>query len=106
MEDCDTDESISFGNCGFYCILLQPVIPKSLTRSTVLPPRISPLIRVLHGDEGSFLNLTGMSRLAFATLRDTVFRKRGRAKSLDNNGQSDLLLFFVNSTIKLNYLCF
>ena len=71
-----------------------------LAQSPVLPPLLLPWIKVLHGtDEGSCLSLTGISRRAFATLRDTVFgreaefRKQGRVQPLDNSGQLGLLFY-------------
>ena len=84
-----------------------------LTRNAVLSPSASPWKRLLEfADEGSFLNVTGFNRLAFAELVSVLFtdlefeeripgsRKRGRATALDIEGQVGLYLFYVGSTLK------
>jgi hypothetical protein len=84
----------------------------NLTRSAILPPTFSPWNRVLHGaDDDSFLELTGMTRLAFSNLEEILFSRedywlrRGRPTLLDSSGQLGLLLFYLNFTMRLKHLC-
>jgi len=86
-----------------------------LTRSALLTPRLSPWNMLLrNGDDGSFLTLTGFNRIAFFNLRNLLFgrdyhgvltKRPGRPCQLDYNGQLGLLLYYLNSTMKLKHLC-
>ena len=84
-----------------------------LTRSAILESRLSPWIRLhQHGDDRSFLELTGFSRVAFNNLKIAIFGvndnrvgRVGRPSNLDRNGELGLYLFFVGSQMKIKYLC-
>ena len=84
-----------------------------LTRSAIQHPKLSPGARVYVGaDDRSFLELTGTTRAAFSLLEELYFpsgthprKKRGRPKLLNSKGQLGLLLFFLNSTMRIKHLC-
>ena len=83
-----------------------------LTRSAILKPPSSPWAQVLHyGDDRSFLELTGLSRLSFYELRSLIFGAElndpqvGRRKSLDTAGELGLYLFYVGSQMRTKHLC-
>jgi hypothetical protein len=84
-----------------------------LTRSAIQHPKLSPWARVYsNADDKSFLELTGMTRAAFYTLEALYFpseihvrKKRGRPRLLNTNSQLGLLLFYLNSTMKIKHLC-
>lgn len=68
-----------------------------LTRSAIQPPKLSPWAFLLnHGDDGSFLELTGFTRPAFMQIEVVLFSdgnagiKRGRPSLLDDRGQLGL----------------
>ena len=82
-----------------------------LTRSAILQPALSPWNRLyIHGDESSFLEMTGFTRIAFGRLKEIVFPPRnvvryGRPRSLDDNGELGLYLLFLGSQMKTKHLC-
>ena len=88
-----------------------------LTRSAILLPKLSPWRHLLrHGDDISFLELTGMSRPCFMLLykeiqklgpiRNRLRRRRaGRPKMLTLKDEIGLLLFFLTSHLKTKHLC-
>lgn len=84
-----------------------------LTRSAIVEPRLSPWKRLFEfGDAGSFLELTGFTRVAFERLKIVLFghrdndeRRIGRPSNLDYNGQLGLYLFFVGSQMRIKHLC-
>jgi hypothetical protein len=113
-EDDDDDEDMVFIVTLFMAVVWYNSLRSRsiLTRSAVLEPILSPWNRVLvYGDEGSFLELTGFSRMAFASLESYLFtadandRRVGRPSSLDSNGELGLYLFFVGSQMKTKHLC-
>ena len=67
-----------------------------------------------HGDEDSFLHMTGLTREAFRALLDYLFdldylsryRHRRRLPSLPSEGFLGLLLFYLGSTMSIKHLCF
>ncbi len=67
-----------------------------------------------HGDEHTFLHMTGLTREAFRALLDYLFdrnylsryRRRGRPPSLPPEGFLGLLLFYLGSTMSIKHLCF
>jgi len=70
--------------------------------------------KIHHGDENSFLEMTGFNRNTFSRLRSVIFgdpepverRKRGRPPLLDESDQLGLiLLFYRNSTLRVKHLC-
>lgn len=86
--------------------------PRSyLHRCAVLLPQKAPWMRVYrYADEISFLELLGMSRSAFNTLKRVVFlhdipKRTGRKGLLNNHGKLGLLLFYLSSTMRLKELC-
>ena len=99
--------------CIFVAILLYNAQREQhyLTRSAVVRPGSSPWSHLWHhGDEKSFLNLTGMSRTAFIKLKGIIFPeidrpRMGRRPLLDENGQLGLLLFYMGSTMRTKHLC-
>lgn len=82
-----------------------------LTRSAICSPQHSPWMRLFnYGDDPSFLELTGMTRNVFLTLENILFpvrrvNGRGRPRLLNNFGELGLILFYLNSTMKLKHLC-
>jgi len=87
-----------------------------LLRAAVVHPSLSPWRYLYdHGDDGSFLHLTGLTREAFIVLHDILFppeppdefgrRPPGRPKLLDNSSSVGLLLFYIGSTMTNKYLC-
>ena len=83
-----------------------------LLRAAVVNPIISPWNHLwCHGDDKSFLNLTGMSRAAFVKLENIAFpanereTKGGRPSLLDRSGQLGLLLLYMGSTMGTKHLC-
>lgn len=83
-----------------------------LTRSAILQPRINPWRKLFeHGDDKSFLEMTGFIRVAFSELKLCVYgdrgngdRKIGRPSSLDSDGELGLYLLYVGSMMKIKYL--
>ena len=82
-----------------------------LTRSALLQPSLSPWNRLyMFGDESSFLEMTGFTRFAFNRLRQIVFPpqnadRKGRPRSLDDNGELGLYLLYLGSQMKTKHLC-
>ena len=84
-----------------------------LTRSAILLPRLSPWKRLFEfGDDQSFLEMTGFSKLAFSELRTSIYgdrgngcRRVGRPSSLDSDGELGLYLLYVGSMMKIKHLC-
>jgi hypothetical protein len=87
-----------------------------LLQAAVVHPSLSPWWYLYdHGDDGSFLHLTGLTREAFIVLQDILFPpepsdKFGRCppdrpKLLDNSSSLGLLLFYIGSTMTNKYLC-
>lgn len=83
-----------------------------LSRSGVLLPNLSPWQHLYaHGDDSSFLEMTGFNRVSFWCLEaclfdDDVNRKRvGRPLCLESSGQLGLFLFYVGSQMKTKHLC-
>ncbi len=77
----------------------------------VLSPAVSPWARLYqYGDESSFLNLTGLSRLAFNQLFDMLFldeqmQRTGRPQLMHPPVQLGLSLFYIGSTMGNKHLC-
>jgi hypothetical protein len=87
-----------------------------LLRAVVLHPSLSPWRHLYdHGDDTSFLHLTGLTREAFIVLQDILFppeppnefgqRPPGRPELLDNSSSVGLLLFYIGSTMTYKHLC-
>ena len=84
-----------------------------LSRSGILPPRLSPWIRLYkHGDNGSFINMTGLSREAFEEIVRIVFPPHdngiavtGHPSLLKPCDKLGLYLMYVNSRMDLKALC-
>ena len=84
-----------------------------LTRSALLPPSLSPWKKLLwHGDDLSFLHVTGFSRPAFFGLVDLLYpreecarKKKGRPPLLDRRDQLGLLLLFLSSKMHYKHIC-
>jgi hypothetical protein len=85
-----------------------------LRRCALLMPSESPWQRLYHhGDESSFLLMTGLTRRAFRVLYASVFTdnhqqptaRRGRPELLHPTAQLGLLLFFIGSTMGIKHLC-
>jgi hypothetical protein len=84
-----------------------------LTRAGLIHPRFGPWRRLLnYGDEGSFIEMTGLN---FDAFRDLVYmvatederarrRRVGRPKLLNLDDEIGLFLFFVNSTMRAKHL--
>ncbi len=77
-----------------------------ITKSALLPPRQSSWMRLLlHGDDSSFLEITGLTRVCFDNLRIALFpendedRILGRPQILDHWSQVGLLLLYLNSSM-------
>ena len=84
-----------------------------LKRNALVNPRFSPWKRLLNcGDEGSFIEMTGLNFDAFRDLvnlvatEDELLRRRrvGRPKHQDIQDEIGLYLFFVNSTMRAKHL--
>ena len=87
-----------------------------LLRAAVVHPSLSPWRYLYeHGDDCSFLHLTGLTREAFIILQDILFppepsdefgrRPPGRPKLLDKSSSLGLLLFYIGSMMTNKYLC-
>lgn len=87
-----------------------------LLRAAVVHPSVSPWRYLYeHGDDGSFLHLTGLTREAFTILHNILFppeppdefgrRPPGRPKILDSYSSLGLLLFYIGSTMTFKHLC-
>ena len=87
-----------------------------LLRAAVAHPSLSPWQYLYdHGDDSSFLHLTGLTREAFIVLQSILFppeppdefgrRPPGRPKLLDNSSSVGLLLFYLGSTMTYKHLC-
>jgi hypothetical protein len=86
-----------------------------LLRAGVISPKLSPWNHLFHhGDDLSFMEMTGFSRNSFSALvnilwpldtRRNIGNKRGRPSSLDENGQLGLLLFYLGSRMNIKHLC-
>ena len=85
-----------------------------LRRSGLLSPRLSPWRKLLwHGDDMAFLELTGLDRSCFNSLRDDIHRVerrvprngRGRPPSLDCQDRVGLCLMYVTSHMRTKHLC-
>lgn len=84
-----------------------------LGRSGLLWPQQAPWVKLYrHGDDGSFLNLTGFSKSAFVILNKIVFpendngiMKRGRRSLLKPCDRLGLYLMYVNSRMEMKNLC-
>ena len=87
-----------------------------IIRAALVHPSLSPWRYLYdHGDDGSFLHITGLTREAFHILQDIMFppkppdefgrRPRGRPKLLDNSSSVGLLLFYIGSTMTYKHLC-
>ena len=84
-----------------------------LLQSAIVDPRESPWKRLYkHGDDHSFLHLTGLNRHAFQMLLEYIFdlgeftrRRRGRPRSLGPDGYLGLVLFYLGSTMNYKHLC-
>ena len=83
-----------------------------LTRSALVSPTQSPWMHLMnHGDQQSFLELTGFTRHASVELETVLFdqpmmdRKRGRPTFLDDRGQLGLYLFYLGSRMHMKHLC-
>ncbi len=107
------------GNLLFFIILLEYLYLYnstrarfSLTKSAILPPRLSPWNQILRGaDSQSFIVLVGMTRLVFNKLTTIIFPddgiviSRGRKSILNIQSQLGLALFYLNSKMDLKHLC-
>ena len=75
-----------------------------------MQPKFAPWMHLLnHGDDASFLDLTGFSRHAFMLLEQCVFsganvKRVGRPSALDNRGKLGLYLFFIGSKMATKQL--
>ena len=87
-----------------------------LLRAAVVRPSLSPWRYLYdHGDDSSFLHLTGMTREAFIILQNILFppeppdefgrRPPGRPKLLHNSSSVGLLLFYIESTMIYKHMC-
>jgi len=82
-----------------------------LTRQAIVHPKCSAWAHLFRfGDDNSFLELTGFSRIAFGALESDLFsvedkRKElnrvGRPALLDFAGRLGLFLFWISSTISV-----
>jgi hypothetical protein len=86
-----------------------------LLRAAVVHPSLSPWQYLYdHGDDGSFLHLTGLTQEAAIILQNILFppeppdkfgrRPPGWPKLLDNSSSVGLLLFYVGSTMTYKHL--
>ncbi len=84
-----------------------------LSRRSLVHPKFSPWRRLLNfGDEGSFIEMTGLNFEAFRELVGLVAtdderarrRRVGRPKLLNVEDEIGLYLFFVNSTMRAKHL--
>ena len=87
-------------------------IRNNITRSALVPSNLSPWRHLLHNaDEASFLNYTGLSRVAFKELHKALFteeelvierdaRLAWRPKDLTTKDEVGLYLFYVNSRMR------
>jgi hypothetical protein len=81
-----------------------------LTRSALLEPKLAPWEKLLnHGDNQSFLEVTGFTWRAFMKLERVLFPdsnlstanyRRGRPSGLNNRGKVGLYLLYVNSSMR------
>ena len=105
-------------SCAVLCIMMAVLLYNAqreqhyLLRAAIVHPSMSPWNHLwCHGDDKSFLNLTGMDRAAFAKLEKIAFPekekdiKMGRPPLLDRSGQLGLLLFYMGSTMATKHLC-
>ena len=83
-----------------------------LTRSGLLRPHKSPWMKLLiYGDDNSFLEVTGLTRICFDNLRIILFpeheqqRNHGRPLLLDKWSQIGILLLYLNSSMAIKHLC-
>lgn len=85
-----------------------------LTRSALLEPKLAPWEKLLnHGDNQSFLEVTGFTWRAFMKLERVLFPdsnlstanyRRGRPSGLNNRGKVGLYLLYVNSSMRSKHL--
>ena len=85
-----------------------------LLRAALVEPNQAPWKKLFdHGDDCSFLHMTGLSREAFRALLEYTFdldylsryRRRGRPPSLPPEGMLGLFLFYLGSTMHIKHLC-
>ena len=82
-----------------------------LSRSGILQPTRSPWRHLYdNGDEGSFLNLTGFSRVAFEEMHEYMYsnvepQRTGRPRLLNSRDELGLILFYLGSSMSLSELC-
>lgn len=85
-----------------------------LTRRAILAPRLSPWRKLLwHGDDMSFLELTGLDRACFNILVSDIVKKElrrpasngGRPTTLNCEDRVGLTLFFLTSHLRTKHLC-
>ena len=66
-----------------------------------------------HGDDSSFLHMTGLDRRSFQLLLDIIIpaghkirrRRKGRKWSLPPDGMLGLVLFFIGSGMNSKHIC-
>ena len=64
-----------------------------------------------NGDEASFLNLTGFSRVAFHELHEYMHRddnnltRTGRPRLLNTEDKLGIILFYLGSSMTISHLC-
>lgn len=107
---------------GIACLMLGAVVmynnarePRNkLTRQALLHPSLSAWRRLyyLHGEDASFVNLTGFTKDAFKQLLRLVFpthdkgiNKRGRRQLLAPRDKLGLYLMYLNSRMDNKHLC-
>jgi hypothetical protein len=87
-----------------------------LIRQGLQQPRFSSWTHLYqHGDDGSFVTITGFDRRTFETVKDVLFppqvidisvgQKRGRPSGLDEAGKLGLYLLYCGSRCHLKFLC-
>lgn len=85
----------------------------TLTRKALVHPQLSPWSKLLRcGDDGDFIEVTGLSRTAFGILHRKLFpvdmdrnSKVGRKRLLNTLDELGMYLHFTNSTMKLKTIC-
>ena len=85
----------------------------SITRKALVDPQISPWRKLLYcGDDGDFLEVTGLTRRTFGKLHEKLFPngknsdgRVGRKSLLTSVDELGMYLHFINSTMKLKTIC-
>lgn len=82
----------------------------NLSRAALVQPKDSAWNRLYrHGDDSSFLKITGFTRHAFEMLRSLLFDEervhRGRTNTLESHARLGMLLLYLGSRMELKYLC-